>query len=113
MHGLDVFRMVISPSSSHTFRVPVVRYDVAVICKFFQADDALPVLLGDLSVQQPPHLSRRPEFAIPSGVVGIFDTLNAKLKSAFFPCLLAAAAEQRAVDWTIFVATEFHGNAPV
>jgi hypothetical protein len=30
-------------------------------------------------------------------VVGIFDALNAKLKSAFFPDLFASAAEQRSV----------------
>ena len=34
MHGLDVFRMVISPGSSHSFRVSVVRYDVATVGKF-------------------------------------------------------------------------------
>jgi len=45
-------------------------------------------------------------------MVWIFDALNTKLKSAFFPGLLAPAAEQRAVDRTIFVPTEFHGNTP-
>jgi hypothetical protein len=45
-------------------------------------------------------------------VVGIFDALNTKLKSAFFPSLLATAAEQRTMDWAEFIPTEFHGNAP-
>ena len=67
MHGLDVFRVAISPGSSHPFRVPVVQYDVAVICKIFDAEGALPVLLDDLSVQQSPHLGWRPEFAIWGG----------------------------------------------
>ena len=58
MHGLDIFRMVISPSSSHSFRVSVVRYDVAAVGKFLVADGALPFLLDDLSVQQLPHLCR-------------------------------------------------------
>ena len=53
-----------------------------------------PSLLDDLSVQQLPHLSRRTEFAISSGVVRIFDALNAKLKSAFLLRLLATAAEE-------------------
>ena len=113
MHGLDVFRMVISPGSSHSFRVSVVRYDVAAVGKFMVADGALPVLLDDLSVQQLPHLGWRPEFAISPGVVRIFDALNTKLKSAFFPRLLATAAEQRSMDWAVFIPTEFHGNAPV
>ena len=94
MHGLDVFRMVISPGSSHSFRVSVVRHDVAVIREFLVADCAFPVLLDDLSVQQLPHLGWRPKFAISPRVVRIFDALNTKLKSAFFPRLLATAAEE-------------------
>ena len=46
-------------------------------------------------------------------MVRIFDALNAKLKSAFFPQLLAPAAEQRSMDRAIFIPAEFHGNAPV
>jgi hypothetical protein len=57
MHGLDVFRMVISPGSSHTFGVSVVRYDVAAVGKFLVTDGALSCLLHDFSVQQLPHLS--------------------------------------------------------
>jgi hypothetical protein len=113
MHGLDVLRMVISPGSSHSFRVSVVGYDVAAVGKFMVANGALPSLLDDFSVQQFPHLGWRPEFAIAPGVVRIFDALNTKLKSAFFPRLLATAAEQRSMDWAVFISTEFHGNAPV
>ena len=90
-----------------------IRHNVAVVRKFLVADCAFPVLLGDLSVQQLPHLGWRTEFAISPGVVRIFDALNTKLKSAFFPRLLATAAEQRSVDRAIFIPTEFHGNAPV
>jgi len=60
MHGLDVFRMVISPGSSHTFRMSVVRYDVAAVGKFMVTNGALPCLLHDFFVQQLPHLGRRP-----------------------------------------------------
>jgi len=56
MHGSDIFRMVISPGSAHSFRVSVVRYDVAAVGKFMVANGTLPVLLDDLSVQQLPHL---------------------------------------------------------
>jgi hypothetical protein len=113
MRGLDVFRMVISPASSDTFRVSMVRNDFAAVAKFVVANGAFPSLLDDLSVQQFPHLSWRTEFTIPPRVVRIFDSLNTKLKSAFFPRLLATAAEERSVNWTVFIPTEFHGYAPV
>ena len=44
MYGLDIFRVVISPSSTHTSRVPVVRYDVVTVGKFFVTEGALPLL---------------------------------------------------------------------
>jgi hypothetical protein len=94
MHGLDVFRMVISPGSSHSLRVSVVRHDFAAVGKFMVANGALPGLLGDLSVQQLSHLGWRPYLPISPRVVRIFDALNTKLKSAFFPRLLATAAEE-------------------
>jgi hypothetical protein len=50
MRGLDVFRMVISPGSSHPFRVPVVRHDVATVDKLMVANGAFSCLLDDLSV---------------------------------------------------------------
>jgi hypothetical protein len=56
MHGLDVFRMVISPASSHTFWLSVVRYDVAAVGKFVLANGAFSCLLYDFSVQQLSHL---------------------------------------------------------
>jgi hypothetical protein len=105
--------MVVSPGSSHSFRLLVVRHDVATVGKFMVADCTFSVLLNDFSVEQLPHLCSRPEFAIPPWVVWIFDALNTKLKSAFFPRLLATAAEQRTVNRAEFIPTEFHGNAPV
>jgi hypothetical protein len=113
MHGLDVFRMVISAGPAHSLRVSVVRHNFAAVGKFMVANGTLPVLLDDLPVQQLPHLCRWPEFAESPGVVRIFDAPNTQLKSVLFSRLLATAAEQRAVDRTIFIPTEFHGNAPV
>jgi hypothetical protein len=46
-------------------------------------------------------------------MVRVFDALNTELKSAFFPRLIATAAEQRTMDRAIFIPTEFHGYAPV
>ena len=70
-----------------------IRHNLVVVRKHRVTDCALPVLLGDLSVQQLPHLGWGPKFAISPGVVRIIDALNTKLKSAFFPRLLASAAE--------------------
>ena len=47
--------MIISPRSSHPFRVPVVWHDIVVICEVFVADGADPALLDNLSVQKFPH----------------------------------------------------------
>ncbi len=113
MHGLDVFRMVISPGSSHSFGVSVIRYDVATVGKFLVTDRAPPFLHDDFSIQQLPHFGWRPKFPVSPRVVRIFDALNTKLKSAFLPRLLATAAEERSMDRTVFIPTEFHMNAPV
>jgi hypothetical protein len=45
MDGLDIFRMIVAPSPSHSFRVPVVSYDLAAVVKFIVADCTLAVLL--------------------------------------------------------------------
>jgi hypothetical protein len=113
MYRLNVVRMVVSPRPSHAFGLDMVGHNLVVIRESCVADCAFPVLLDDLSVQQLPHLCWRPELAISPGVVWIFDALNTKLKSAFFPGLLATAAEERFVKRAIFIPTEFHGNAPV
>jgi hypothetical protein len=58
MHSLDVFGMVVSSTSSHALRAPVVRYDVDVILEFFLADGAFSVLRDDLAVEQFPRFCR-------------------------------------------------------
>ena len=78
MGCLNVFRMVVSPRASHSFRVPVVRYDVAAVGKFLVTDCAFSVLLHDFAIKQLPHLSRRPQFPVSSGMMRIFDALNAE-----------------------------------
>jgi len=64
MHGSDVFRMVISPGSAHSFWVSVVRHDFAAVVKFMVANRALSSLLHDFSVQQFSHFRWGTEFAI-------------------------------------------------
>jgi hypothetical protein len=113
MSRLDIVWMVVSPGPSHAFRLDVVGHNFVVIRERCAADCALSVLFDDFSFQQLPHLCWRPEFAISPWMVSIFDALNAELKSAFCPNVLPTAAEERSMDRTVFIPTEFHGYAPV
>ena len=54
MCSLDIVRMIVSPSSSHSLGILMVRDDIAIVCELFMADGTFPVLLDNLSVQ---HLS--------------------------------------------------------
>jgi hypothetical protein len=70
--------MIVSPRSSHSFGVPVIWDNVAVLSKFLVADCAFPVLFCDLPIEQLAHLGCRPQFPISPGVVWILDALNPK-----------------------------------
>jgi len=93
MNCLDVLGAVVSPGTSHPLGLDMVGHNFVVIREDCAADRAPPVLLADLSVQQLPDFGWGPEFAIPPGMVWIFDALNTTLKPAFFPRLLTTAAE--------------------
>ena len=58
MGCLNVVWMVISPRSTHSFRILMIRYDIVVIREVFVTDGAYPALLDNLSVQQLSHLGR-------------------------------------------------------
>lgn len=68
--------MVISPRSSHSSGISVVRNDVVVIRELLVADGAYSSLLPDLAVQQLPHLRRRSKVPISTRVVRILDPLH-------------------------------------
>jgi hypothetical protein len=70
--------MVVSPGSSHSLRVLVIRDDVVVVGELFMADGTYPLLLDNFSVQQFPHLRWRPELPISPWVLRIVNALNAK-----------------------------------
>jgi hypothetical protein len=70
--------MVVSPRSSHPFRIPVVWHDVVVVRELFLADGTFPVLLDNLPVQQFPHFGRRSEFPISPRVMSVFNSLDAE-----------------------------------
>ncbi len=56
MSCLDIVGMVVSPCSSHPFWIDVVWHNVVVIRELFVADCAFPILLGNVAIQQFPHL---------------------------------------------------------
>jgi hypothetical protein len=44
--------MIVSPSSSHSLGIPMVRNYVSIVREFFVADSTFSVLLDDRAVQQ-------------------------------------------------------------
>jgi hypothetical protein len=52
---LDVVGMVVTPSSSHAFGIPVVWNDVVVVRERFAAEGTDLILLDDLAVQEFAH----------------------------------------------------------
>jgi hypothetical protein len=59
MDSLDVFRMVVSPCSSHTTGIDVVGDDVGVIGEPLLAEGAYAILGGNLPVEEFPHFAVR------------------------------------------------------
>ena len=108
MCSLDIVRMIVSPRSSHTLGIPMVRNDVAIVRELFVADSTFPVLLDDLAVQQFPHLRRRAEFSVSSPVMRIFDPRHPGPDQPGPGHDFPAAAGKRFVDWAEFIATKPH-----
>src|SRR5712691_11896581 len=113
MRRLNVVWMVVPPRPSHSFRVPVVRHDIAVIREFLMANCAYPVLLNNFAIEKLAHFGGRAEFAVSSRMMRVFDAPNARLQSSLLSHLLPTTAEQGAVNRAGLVATEFHGGPPV
>ena len=109
MRCLDIVRVIISPSSAHSFWIPVVRHHIVIVCELFMADGALPVLLDNLPVEQFPHFSGGSEFSISPQMMRIINASDTRLQSARIGRLFPAAAGDRSVDWAVFIAMEFHG----
>jgi hypothetical protein len=91
MRCLDVVRMIISPSSAHSFRIPVVGNYIVTIRELFVTDGAFSVLLDNLPIQQFPHFSRRPELPISSRVMRIINPLHAH---PYYYCCLAFLSDR-------------------
>jgi hypothetical protein len=75
---LDIIWMIVSPRSSHSFGISVVRHYVVVIRELMVADGTDAVLFGDFPLQQFPHFGGGPEFPIPPWVVRIINAPNTR-----------------------------------
>src|SRR6266849_1985941 len=106
MRRLDIVWVVVSPTSAHSFWIPVVRNHIVIVCELFVADGTFPVLLDNLSVEKFPHFGGRPEFPISPRVMRILNASNPGLQSARIGSLFTATAGDRSVDWAVFIATE-------
>jgi hypothetical protein len=71
--------MVISPRSSHSFGISVVRHYVVEIRELMVADCAEAVLFGHFPLQKFAHFSGGPEFPISPWVVWIVNASNTGL----------------------------------
>jgi hypothetical protein len=113
MHGLDILWMIVSPRPSHSSRIEVVGHDVTVVREGHLTDRTLPVLFDNFALEELPHLGFRTEFAIPSGMMRVFDPLHPKTSDpASLLNRLAATAIEGSVDGAEFLATEFHKLSP-
>jgi hypothetical protein len=84
--------MVVSPSSSHSFGIPVVWNDVVVVRELFVANCAYSLLFANFPLQKFPHFSGRPELSISPRMMRIFNAANPGLYRADTLRLLATAA---------------------
>jgi hypothetical protein len=91
----------------------VIGHDVAVVGEGHLTDGTSPVLFDNFAVEQLLHLRLRPYFAIPSGLMRVFDPLHTKMSdSASLLDRLATTAIEGSVDGAEFLATEFHELSP-
>lgn len=77
MGRLNVVGMIVSPGGSHALRLDVVRDDIVTIGERLVADSAFSILFHDFPAEQPLHFSGRADFPVTSGVIRVFDALNA------------------------------------
>jgi hypothetical protein len=101
--------MVVSSRPSHSSRIDVVGYDIAIVGEGHLANSTLSVLLNDFSIEQLPHFRSGAEFAVSSRMVRVFDTLHSELSDSSSSLnRFAATARERSMNGTILIATEFH-----
>jgi hypothetical protein len=91
--GLNIVRVIVSPSSAHAFGMDMIGYDVGVLGEFLLTKGANALLCHDLPVKQFPHFAIRAEFPVPPGMMRILNAPNTHLVLASFSrdCLSSAA----------------------
>jgi hypothetical protein len=110
MDSLDVFRMIVSPSSVHAPGLDVVGYHVAVIGGLSITERAFPVLGDNLPVEELPHLALGAKFRVSPWMLRVLDPADAHPALALFSWdLLSSAAEVGAVDRAELIPAESHG----
>jgi hypothetical protein len=110
MDSLDVFRMIVSPSSVHAPGMDAVGYHVAVIGELSITECAFAVLGDNLPVEELPHLAVGAKFPVSPGMLRVLDPADAHPALALFSWdLLSSAAEVGAVDRAEFIPAESHG----
>ena len=109
VNGLNVVRVIVSPSPVHAAGMDVVGHHVAVIGEPCITERAFSALGHDLPVEELPHLSVGSEFSVSPGVLRIFSAPNSHLALALFSWdLLSSAAEERAVNRALLITAESH-----
>jgi hypothetical protein len=109
MDSLDVFRMVVSPSSVHAPGMDVIGYHVAVIGELSITECAFAVLGDNLPVEELPHLAVGAKFPVSPGMLRVLDPADAHPALALFSWdLLSSAAEVGAVDRAELIPSESH-----
>ena len=109
MNSLDVFRVVVSPGSSHAAGMNVVGHHVTAVRELPITESAFAVLGNDLPVEELPHFAVGAEFPVSPGMMRIFNAPNAHLARPFLSrdCF-SAAAEERTVNRAQLITAESH-----
>ena len=105
--------MIVSPRSSHSFWILVIRNDVVEVGELFVADRANPILLDNLPVEEFPHLGRRSQFPISTRMMRIFNSLNSQPDHPGCGYELPPTARRRSVNRTDLVGAQSPGGSPV
>lgn len=77
--------MIVSPRSSHSTGIDVVRDHVAIVGELSVAESAHAALSSNLPVHQLSHFGIRPDFSISARVLRIIDAPYAHLAVTPFP----------------------------
>src|SRR6266404_7809548 len=110
---LDIVGMIVTPCSSHSLRLFMIRRNIAIVREFFMTNCTYTVLIRDLAVQQFAHFCRRSKLSISSWVMRIFDALHTRSYRPWLRNEVPATAGNRSVNRAEFVRAQSHGRSPL